>query len=443
MSQNPNPHRILVVEDDRTLNRLLVDQLSRLGHVAEGAGSRAEAMAVLARFRPDVAILDLRLPDTDGLTFLPELREYCPVVILTAYGSIDQAVHAVRAGAADYLVKPVSVQSLDLALNRLFDTAALMRDLAFWRQQARSGQAVELIGRCPEIMQVRHLISLFAGADAPVLILGESGTGKELVAHTLHATSPRANGRMISVDCDTGLSAADLFGALREGAGGAVSRSEGMIAAADSGTIYLSNADRLTHDLQAKLLRMIETRSYRMVGSNSSQTTAARFIVSASRGALEAGPEESELLSRLSAFTVAVPALRERRADILPLAQHFLAARSFQRNTPKAFSPEAEAAMVQHDWPGNVRALRNAIERGIILSAGAAVIRPDHLGLAVAEKAERAAVRLSFDTPPTMDALRDAYLHLMMEKMGGNRRKVAETLGISERNTYRMLKKDG
>jgi DNA-binding NtrC family response regulator len=437
-------HNILVIEDDRTLNRLLVDQLSRLGHRAQGAASRAEAMTVLAGFRPDVAILDLRLPDIDGLTFLPELREYCPVVILTAYGSIDQAVHAVRAGAADYLVKPVSGQSLELALNRLCDTAALMRDLAYWQQEARSGRDVDLVGDSAELAQVRQQISLFAGADSPVLILGESGAGKELIAHTLHGSSPRANGRMISVDCDTGLTAADLFGEVREGPAGRVSRSEGLIAAAHSGSIYLSHADRLAPELQSKLQRAIETGTYRLAGANGATPTGARFILSSQRSPAEITPDGNDLLFRLSTFTIAVPSLRERRADILPLAKHFLAGRNFQRNTPKDLSPEAEAALVRHDWPGNVRALRNAIERGIILSAGEALIRPEHLGLPAAPsvKAEKGEVTLTFDSPPTLAALREAYLQMMLDKLGGNRRMVAEILDISERNTYRLIRKD-
>ena len=440
--------RILVVEDDTTLNRLLIEQLTRLGYVAQGAGGRAEALSVLARFHPALAILDLRLPDVDGLQFLPELREYCPVIILTAYGSIDQAVQVVRAGAADYLVKPVSAQSLELALGRFFDRAALLRDLAFWQQQARRTQDSELIGNSAELAAVRRLVSLFAGADAPVLILGEGGTGKELVARSLHGLSPRANGRMISVDCDGGLPATELFGELRETPEGGLIRQEGLIAAAETGTIYLSGADRLSPDLQARLLRAIETGTYRSVGSNTATGSAARFIVSSNlrlEDIATDGVIRNELLFRLSAFTIAMPALRNRAGDIRLLAEGFLTNRSFQRNIPKSFGADALGALERHDWPGNVRELRNAVERAIIMSAGEEVIHAEHLGLALvpapADTALDQGVALSFDTPPTLDMLRDSYLQMMLEKYGGNRRRVAEILGISERNTYRLLQK--
>lgn len=439
--------RILVIEDDRTLNRVLIEQLARLGYEAQGAEGRAEALAVLAGFRPALAILDLRLPDTDGMTFLPELREYCPVIILTAYGSIDQAVQVVRAGAADYLVKPVSGQSLELALKRFFDTAALMRDLAFWQAQARRGREGDLVGTSPQIDEVRRLISLFASTDAPVLILGEGGTGKELVAHALHRLSPRANGRMISVDCDTGLAGAEIFGELREGQGGAVTRLEGLIAATEAGTIYLSGVDRLSPDMQAKLLRAIETGTYRPVGSSTAVPTQARFIVSTSLRPEDIAPDggpRNELLFRLSAFTLAMPALRDRPGDIAALAESFLSNRTFQRNISKKFSPDAATALAIYDWPGNVRELRNAIERGIIMSAGEESIRPEHLGLPAGKTvdlAEDRTVTLHFDLPPSMDDLRDEYLRLLLERYGGNRRRVAEISGISERNTYRLIQK--
>lgn len=445
----PAPERILVIEDDRALNRLLIEQLERLGYAAQGAGGRAEALAALAGFRPALALLDLRLPDTDGLQFLPELREYCPVIILTAYGSIDQAVQVVRAGAADYLVKPVSAQSLELSLKRFFDTASLLRDLAFWQAQARRGRDAELVGTSPEMNDVRSLISLFAGTEAPILILGEGGSGKELVAHALHARSRRSNGRMISVDCDGGLPAAELFGEMRESPGHQISRHEGLIAAAEEGTVFLSGVDRLAPDVQAKLLRTIETSTYRPVGSSVSLPSAARFILSSNLAPEDIAPEggaRNELLFRLSAFTITMPPLRARPGDVAVLAESFLAHRSFQRSIPKRFSPAALSALTAHDWPGNVRELRNAIERGIIMSAGEEVIEPGHLGLAApkgksAPAREGAQVTLTFALPPGMDELRDAYLQLLLDRYGGNRRRIAEILQISERNTYRLIQK--
>ena len=444
----PAPRRILVIEDDKTLNRLLCDQLQRLGHAPKGVESRADALTALAGFHPELAILDIRLPDADGMTFLPELREYCPVIVLTAFGSIDQAVQVVRAGAADFLVKPITAQSLDLALNRFFDAAALKRDLAFWQAEARRGQEADLSGASAPMVELRRLVTLFAGSDTPVVILGESGTGKERTALALHGLSPRSNGRFVSVDCEAGLAAAELFGELGTGGAG---HDAGLIAAPEAGTIFLGGVDRLPADMQAKLLRVVETGSYRQVGSSSSVMTQARFILSSSLTPAEieqGGTARNELLFRLSAFTIRMPPLRERPEDIIPLAENFLQNRSFQRNTPKAFDRTALEALRANDWPGNVRELQNAVERAIIMSSGDEVILPAHLGLvprriagATGGTTGARPLSLSFETPPTMDELRDTYLRLLLERHDGNRRKVAEILGISERNTYRLIQK--
>lgn len=442
MTQLPDRRRILVIEDDQTLNRLLVEQLGRLGYEALGALSRAVALETLGYFRPDLAILDLRLPDSDGMSFLPELREYCPAIVLTAVGTIDQAVQAVRAGALDFLVKPATSQTLELALRRVFDAADLRRDLAFWQSRALAGKNQPVGGSSPQILEVQRLISLFAGAETPVLVIGAAGAGKERVALALHSLSPRSNGRFVSADCEGGLDAEEIFGLFRpEGKG--VARTEGLLAAGDSGTIYLSGIDRLSLDLQVRLLRVIESGSYRPVGTTTQLPCRARFILGSALSPEEiakAGPQRSELLFRMLAFTIRLPSLAERPEDILLLAQEILENRSFQRNTPKHFSDAAKKAMLAHSWPGNLRELSNAIERSLILSAGADGIEPAHLGLdtgAVAVKDGQVVLR--FPQAPTLESLRDAYLRLLLETTGGNRREMAETLGISERNLYRLL----
>lgn len=444
--KNPAPRRILVIEDDITLNRLLVEQLGRLGFAAQGATSRSEALEKLAVRRHDLAILDLRLPDADGLTFLPELREYCPAIVLTALGSIDMAVQAVRAGAADFLVKPTNGQALELAVNRVLGTADLERDLAFWQGQARVGQDRPMIGTSPQMAEVRRLLSLFAGSDTPVLILGEPGTGKERCALALHALSPRSNGRFVSVDCEAGPTNEDLLGEMRTDDSGRMHRSEGLIASADTGTVYLGGVDRLPPDTQIKLLRMIEIGSYRSPGSNTLVACPARLILGASQTAEEiaAGKgQDSPLLFGMLSFVIKIPALRDRPDDIRPLAEAFLADRNFQRNTPKSFSADALATLQSHRWPGNLRELSNAIERAIIMSAGEEMIRPDHLGLGAASgsvaTSKSSAVTLNFDAPPSLDDLRLSYLRLLLDRTGGNRREIAATLGISERNLYRLL----
>ena len=441
--------RILVIEDDATLNRLLVEQIGRLGHEATGAETRAAALKVLSQQRVDLAILDLRLPDADGLAFLPELREYCPAIVLTAQGSIDRAVQAVRAGAADFLVKPASGQGLELAINRVLGTADLQRDLAFWQGQARLGQRRPLLGTSPEMMEVRRLISLFAGAESPVLILGEDGSGKESCALELHAQSPRANGRFVAVDCAAGPTAEELLGEMRPGADGRIRQVEGLIGAADTGTVYLGAVDRLPRDLQNRLLRVLESGSFRPVGSNTSLPCAARLILGSALSVedIAADPDPlSPLLLRMLSFVIRLPALCDRPGDIREMAETLLANRNFQRNTRKTFGPAALRALQGHRWPGNLRELSNAVERAIIMSAGEELILPDHLGLGpapaakgVVGKSRSGEVVLRFETPPSLDDLRAAYLRFLLDRTRGNRREMAGILGISERNLYRLL----
>lgn len=443
------PRRILVIEDDPTLNRLLTDQIGRFGHETLSADSRAAALRLLAGQRVDLAILDLRLPDADGLAFLPELREYCPAIVLTAQGSIDRAVAAVRAGAADFLVKPATGQGLELAINRVLGTADLQRDLAFWQGQARLGQSRPLLGSSPQMQDVRRLISLFAGADSPVLILGEGGAGKETCAMELHARSPRANGRFISVDCAANPSTEELLGEVSTGPDGRVRHLEGLIAAADTGTVYLGAVDRLGQDLQNKLLRILETGSYRPVGSNALVPCPARFAFGSSLTVpdIAADPESrSPLLFRMLSFVIQIPPLRDRPGDIREMAESLLHNRSFQRNAQKSFSPAALRALQAYRWPGNLRELSNAVERAIIMSAGQEQIGPDHLGIA-GDAASVAAVGrsrsgdvvLRFADPPSLEDLRAAYLRFLLDQTRGNRREMARILGISERNLYRLL----
>ncbi|OYX43952.1 MAG: hypothetical protein B7Z02_07155 [Rhodobacterales bacterium 32-67-9] len=450
----PVSRRILVIEDDTTLNRLLVDQIGRLGHQTQGVGNRAQALETLARQRFDLAILDLRLPDADGQTFLPELREYCPAIVLTALGSIDQAVQAVRAGAADFLVKPANGQALELAISRALGVIDLNRDLAFWQGRARIGQDRPLLGSSPKMDAVRRLIALFAGADSPVLILGEDGAGKETCAMALHSMSPRSNGRFVSIDCDAGTSAEEIFGEMRVAADGRFQQSEGLLAAADTGTVYVGNVDRMPQDLQNRLLRVMETGIYRPVGSNVQMPCSARMLLGSSRSAADivadSDPRSPHFVRMLS-FAIQIPALRDRPGDICEMAEILLANRTFQRNTPKSFSPAALRAMQAHRWPGNLRELVNAVERAIIMSAGAATIEPEHLGIGpgagsgptsgrgVAGRTRTGEVVIRFDTPPSLDELRAAYLRLLIDMADGNRREIAAILGISERNLYRIL----
>lgn len=447
--------RIIVIEDDKTLNRLLCDQLERLGLEVRAGHSKADALQILGEFQPDLAILDLRLPDANGLTFLPELRKYCAVVILTAHGSIDLAVTAVKNGACEFLVKPISSQKLELALERALETTALKRDIAFWQQQAQRESRPNLVGDSPEMHDLRRLVSLFSESQSPALVCGESGVGKSNVASAIHSRSTRANGRFIVVDCDADLTASDLFGtAANPGAyggtePGAPTRHEGLIAAAENGSIFLNDIERLDLALQTKLLRVMETGRFRPQGGTVEQATSVRYLAASSQdleALAQAGTFRSELFYLFSAFTIPVPPLRNRRTDIATLADHFLKARDFHRDAEKSLPPETIEALRAYDWPGNLRELRNAIERGVIMSGGNPAISPEDMALPSLKTPRESTVTpaglsLSFDHEPTLNEIRDTYVMLLLQNHDGNRKLVAKALGMSERNTYRLLGK--
>lgn len=443
-----HPRHIHLIEDDHTLNRLLCEQLRGLGYDVDGFHSLAEARIGAAQRLPQLMLVDMNLPDGDGFAVIEALAPKCPVIFLTAFGSVDQAVRAVHAGAADYLVKPVSSQTLDLALRKAFATVEMERDLRFWQDVARRSSKTTIVGDSPETAEMRDLIALYAAASSPVLIRGEGGTGKEMIARLIHDSGARAGGRFLALECeapDERLAESELFGQEKEGPDG-LPRA-GMLEMASGGTIYLNDIADLSPRLQGRLLRVMESGTFRRMGGAQDIETDLRIIAGTRRdlGArVEDGDFRSELYYRLSAFQITVPALRDRRADIAVLARHFLAERSFQKDRNKQLSPAAVRALMTWDWPGNVRELRNVIERGVIMAgADSDVIGPEHLALPTTpgQGGPRKAITLSYEMPPSLETLRDDYLRLLLDRYDGNRSRVAETMGISERNTYRLIRK--
>lgn len=453
---NKTAHKkVLVVEDDRSLNRLLVDHLQQMGCEVAGVDTGAGMREHLAVNTPDLILLDIRLPDCDGFELLVEVAPQVAVIVVTANGAVDQAVKAVRAGASDYMVKPIEFETLELALDRVFTTAELKRDVAYWQSQARRGAESALIGSSQQMHELRELINLYGSAGSEVLIEGESGVGKELVARAIHEASPRAKARFIPIDCDPAqenLIASELFGHEKGFYPGADTRREGMLELADKGTIYLSDIAEVPLALQSKILRVMETGRFRRLGGTEDVPTDLRIIVGTSHDLQQLvsdGHFRSELFFRLSAFRITVPPLRTRVSDVADLAEYFVKTRNFQRGAEREFASETLNKLRGYDWPGNVRELRNAIERGLIMSTHAKLIEPGHivLGTGLNGAAENthsdsdSTVRLQFTNEPTLEELRTSYIQLLVDRYDGNRRKVADALGISERNTYRLIRK--
>lgn len=433
---------ILVIEDDTTLNRLLCEQLKRMGYRAVGVRSLAEAEKSLRDGEPSLVLLDIRLPDSEGVEAITRFREICPVIILTAYGSVEQAVKAVQAGASDYLIKPVSPSRIEIAISRALETATLRRKLELL--ETKSVGRPLMVGRSEAFRKVTQLVGLVAAADTTVLVQGESGVGKELVAESIHKHSKRASQQLITIDCASlheNLLESELFGHERGSFTGADRKKEGLIEVAEGGTVFLDEIGEISATIQAKLLRVLETSRFRRLGGTHDISADVRFVTATNRDLgewVKEGKFRGDLYYRLSPVVITVPPLRERRDDILVIAQHFLESRNFMRNVEKSLHPSTQQALLNYDWPGNIRELRNAVERGILMSEGGKIIMPQHVALPQ-KGGTGASFMLSFDHEPTLDEVKAAYFSRMMHNHGNSRAAAARAMGISERSVYRVL----
>ncbi len=446
MTQN-----ILVIEDDDIINLLIVKYLKDMGHNAVGVSSLAEANAYCEEHEPHLIITDVRLPDGDCLRQLPKLTENQPVIILTAYGSVKESVEAMKAGAFDYLVKPISPDELILVVKRALDSAALYSDHQFCKRrlQARENATSFMIGQSEALQEVKQLIDAVAPSAMTVLILGESGSGKELVARAIHARSTRAERNFVAVDCCTlqdNLFESELFGHERGAFTGAEKLKKGLIEGAEGGTLFLDEIGELDSTIQAKLLRVLETGQFRRVGGTRDLSANVRIVAATNRNLKEMSEQGSfrpDLYYRLEGFTITTPPLRARRDDIRDLVDHFIRNHDFSRRINKNITNKAMRKLLAYNWPGNVRELKNVVERAIILSRDKKAIRTEHLAFSLGQSSPEASLTFSFNHDPTLSELEQIYLEMMLEKHAGHRASVAKTLGISERNVYRLIQKYG
>ena len=435
---------VLVIDDDRVFNALLVKNLERMGLEPTSAASWREAEKLLALHEPDLILLDFRLPDADCERLLPLLAPQCPVVVLTGFGSIRNAVSMIRLGASEYLTKPVDLAELELSVRRALETAALRQTLQHYRKRISQRQG-ELVGDSKQMRAVYGLIDAVAPTDVTVLIQGESGTGKEMIARAVHERSARADGPLVTVDScglQEQLFESELFGHERGAFTGADQQKKGLIEEAADGTLFLDEIGEIPPAIQAKLLRVIETGTFRRLGGTKTLRADVRFVVATNRDLLEMsrdGSFRSDLYYRLSSFIIGLPPLRERREDIPALAQHFLD--SFRKTESKELAPETLKRLLAYDWPGNVRELRNVVERGFILSRGAHKILPEHLAFIPGVASGSGGTTLQYDFEPTLEDIERDYFAKLLVKYGGNRQKTAMALGISERHAYRLILK--
>ncbi len=440
---------ILVLEDDRILNRLIVDHLGTMGHNAHGVMTWASAREYLETHEPKLVLMDVQLPDADGLKILPQLTAAQPVVIITAFASVKDAVKAMKAGASEYLIKPLSLDELELFVERTLKNAALQEDHFFVRNRLNRRDQKTMIGDSEALHSTDELVNAVAPSDMTVLIEGESGAGKELVARAIHDRSSRSDRNFVAVDCCTlqeSLFESEVFGHEKGAFTGADRQKKGLIEGAEGGTLFLDEIGEIGAATQAKMLRVLETGQFRRVGGTRDLQANVRVVAATNRNLMEmsnTGEFRTDLFYRLSAFMIQVPPLRQRRKDIPALVAHFIQNHDFSRRINKAATATALKQLIAYDWPGNIRELKNVVERAIILSGDQKRIGPEHLMFHSNGTNTDAEFALTFDHEPTLAEIERAYIGTLVERYSGNRSAIAKRLGVSERNVYRLLDKYG
>jgi len=393
MTQPLSASPVLLVEDKESLRTMLRHALERGGHRVIEARSLLEAQAAL-QDRPAVVLTDLRLEQGDGLAVLREAKDIdpdVPVIVMTAYGGVEDAVSAMKQGAMDFLAKPVDPDHLLLLVGRAIDQRRLVKENMLLKEElALKRGAPKIIGEDPRLDAALHKLQRAASSDATVLLLGESGTGKELFARTLHLLSARADGPFVAINCAAipeALLESDLFGHEKGAFTGAVGRKLGRFEVAHGGTLFLDEIGDLALALQAKILRVLEDRTFERLGGTASTQVDVRVVAATNRklrDAVEAKRFREDLYFRLSVFPVEIPRLADRSGDIVLLARYFIEryCRDLKK-PPMTLSSSAVDAMRAYEWPGNVRELQNCMERAVLLTDGV-LIQPSNLNLTFA-----------------------------------------------------------
>ncbi|HUJ58347.1 MAG TPA: sigma-54 dependent transcriptional regulator [Kofleriaceae bacterium] len=441
--------RILVVDDEVNARTALAELLRDAGYEVETAGDALKGLGKFESFAPHVVITDLNMPGMDGIELVHKLRaapEPPAVVVATALGAVDPALAAMRAGAADYLIKPLDFDELLVVLDRVFETEALRRETRQLRARVRDRLAPSnIIGVSAPMQRVFEIIDQVAPSKATVLITGESGTGKELAANAIHQRSPRANGPFVKLHCAAlaeSLLESELFGHEKGSFTGAMARKEGRFALADGGTLFLDEIGEISPAIQVKLLRFLQEHELERVGGNQTIHVDVRIIAATNRNLREqvaSGKFREDLFYRLNVVSLEMPALRDRREDIPTLARFFLEKYAAANGKQiEDFTAEALALLASYDWPGNVRELENAIERAVVLAPSGTRIEARQLPPTVRPaKSEAAGMPL---VPGASMAELERYAILeTLKATGGSTSKAAQMLGISTRTIqYRL-----
>jgi DNA-binding NtrC family response regulator len=429
--------RILIVEDEAPLCRLLHKRLARKGNSVDAFDSAEDALAVLQKKTYDVALVDIKLPGMDGIDLLANIKKNCEteVVILTGHGTIDSAIAAMKLGAHDYLTKPCKLSELDIVVDKAYEKKQLRETNSQLRGELRLRTNYgEIIGESTKIVELKRLMAQIAQSNTTVLIQGETGTGKELVAHAIHSLSFRKDKPFIVIHCaalpDT-LQESELFGFEKGAFTGAVKQKKGLFELANSGTLFIDEVGEIKPSLQVKLLRFLESSQFRRLGGGQEIQIDVRIITATNRdllNAVEKGRFREDLYYRLKVMNLQLPTLRERKDDIPLLAEYFLK----KNGARKKLTKEALETLTNCNWPGNVRELANVIEVAAILS------KSKYIGL---EELPFKETLPPSETMKPLNEMEKEHIRRALNLCAGNKTKAAKMLGISLRNLYRKIER--
>jgi len=441
-----SPYNVLVVDDEESIRKLLKRELEYSNRIVHTAEDAKRARQLLASTRYDVIILDIRLPDADGMDLYTEFKaahKDVEFVLITGHGDIDSAVEAMRIGVYDYITKPFKLDRIELVLDRAYQRVCLHRENRSLRHTHENAvPKTNLIGRSEPINEINFLIERLTPSEVPVLITGESGAGKDVVAHAIHSRSKRSEQPLIIKNCamlQREMVRSELFGHKKGAFTGASEGHEGLISVAHKGTLFLDEIGDLPDDVQASLLRLLETQTYRRMGENEERQADVRFLFATNRDlgkAVERGEFNDALYHRINVFNIHIPRLSKRKQDVPLLVEHFLNLLSAGQKPP-VIPEKTLQHLLSYDWPGNVRELRNVLERALILSDNGVItdktLPPEVVGTCTEPEQNT--------TPMSLENVEREHIARVLSIYEGNRQKAADALGIGRKTLYRKIQK--
>lgn len=461
-------HHILVIDDDAAMRSMVVDFLRSEGYDVSHASLASEALRRIqngefelepisddaaTKPRLDLVISDLNMPELSGLDFISKFREIAPnipILLVTAFGTIETAIEAIRRGAFDYTTKPFKLGEMSVTVARALRYRDLhVENLRLQNEITQTQSFAKIIGKSPGMREVFDLIRRVAPASANVLISGETGTGKERVARAIHDEGPRRTKRFVAINCTAipeALLESELFGHAKGSFTGAVTKKRGLFEEAEGGTIFLDEIGDMNLALQGKLLRVIQERKIRSVGDNVDREVNVRVIAATHKdlkAAIKNGTFREDLYYRLSVIPITIPPLRHRREDIPLLSNHFLKKYSAANGSRvTSFTPDAMNQLMSMNWEGNVRELENIIERAVVLARDVAIDAKD-LPAAGTENIESFFSVTHANTLPTLEEIEKRYFKFVLDKTAGRKEKAAQILGVNRRTLYRKEREFG